>query len=46
VIGVDFKYLTLLTNFTAGASINFYGFIGSYGFIPAISAAAVVRYTL
>jgi len=46
VVGVDIKYLTLLSNFTAGASVNFYGFVGAHGFIPALGVGAVVRYTL
>jgi hypothetical protein len=46
VLGADFKYLTLLTNFTAGASLDFYGYLGSYGFIPGLAVSAVVRYTL
>lgn len=45
IVGADFKYLTLLTNFTAGASVNFIGFVGAWGFIPALSVTAVVRYT-
>ncbi len=45
VVGVDFKYLTLLTNFTAGASVKHYGFIGGWGYIPAIAITATVRYT-
>lgn len=44
--GVDIKYLTLLTGFSAGASVNFFGFLGGHGFIPAIAVAATVRYTL
>ncbi len=42
--GVDFKYLTLLTNFTAGISISGYYIIGPN--IPAVGAAFVVRYTM
>ena len=41
--GVDFKYLTLLTDFTAGLSLSGYYVIG--GNIPALAAAFVVRYT-
>ena len=41
--GADFKYLTLMTNFTAGASITGY-FILPYG-VPAVAVGGVVRYT-
>ena len=41
--GADFKYLTLLTNFTAGASITGY-FILPYA-VPAVAIGGVVRYT-
>lgn len=42
--GVDFKYLTLLTDFTAGVSLTGY-MIFSQKLIPAASATFVVRYT-
>lgn len=42
--GVDLNYLTLLTNFTAGASFTGYYVIGPN--IPAVGAALHVRYTL
>jgi hypothetical protein len=42
--GVDFKYLTLLTDFTAGVSLTGY-MVFSQKLIPAASAAFVVRYT-
>ncbi len=41
--GVDFKYLTLLTDFTAGVSLTGYYIIGPN--IPAAGASFVVRYT-
>jgi len=41
--GMDFKYLTLLTDFTAGIAINGYMVLNPR--ILAISTAAVVRYT-
>jgi hypothetical protein len=41
--GLDFKYLTLLTDFTAGLSLSGYYVIGPN--IPALGAAFVVRYT-
>lgn len=41
--GVDFKYLTLLTDFTAGIALNGYMVLNPQ--ILAISTAAVVRYT-
>jgi hypothetical protein len=41
--GIDFKYLTLLTDFTAGVSLTGYYIIGPQ--IPAAAAAFVVRYT-
>jgi hypothetical protein len=42
--GVDLKYLTLLTDFTAGISLTGYFIVGPN--IPAGAAAFVVRYTL
>ncbi len=42
--GVDIKYLTLLTNFTAGISLTFEYIIGPS--VPALGAGFVVRYTL
>ena len=41
--GVDFKYLTLLTDFTAGISINGYLILNPQ--ILAVSASGVFRYT-
>ena len=47
--GVDFKYLTLLTDFTAGLSLSGYYVIDIFGDskvnIPALAASFVVRYT-
>jgi hypothetical protein len=42
--GLDFKYLTLLTDFSAGVSLTGYIILGPN--IPAGAAAFVVRYTL
>ncbi|MFC1609339.1 adventurous gliding motility protein CglE [Myxococcota bacterium] len=44
VAGVDLKYLTLLTDFSAGMSLTGYFIIGPN--IPAVSIGFVVRYTL
>jgi hypothetical protein len=41
--GLDFKYLTLLTDFTAGLSFTGYYILGPN--IPALGTAFVVRYT-
>jgi hypothetical protein len=41
--GIDFKYLTLLTDFSAGLSLGGYFVIGPN--IPAVSIAGSVRYT-
>jgi hypothetical protein len=41
--GVDLKYLTLLTDFSAGLSLTGYYILGAN--IPAASAAFVLRYT-
>ena len=43
--GVDFKYLTLMTDFTAGVSLNSYFIMVPGAPIFAISGAFVVRYT-
>ena len=43
VAGVDFKYLTLLTDFSAGISINAYMVLNPQ--ILSVSAAGVFRYT-
>lgn len=42
--GLDAKYLTLLTNFTAGLSLTFEYILGPN--VPALGAGFVVRYTL
>lgn len=41
--GVDLKYLTLLTDFSAGAGVTFYYVLGAG--IPAIAESVSVRYT-
>ena len=41
--GVDIKYLTLLTDFSAGVSLNSYFVIGPN--VLAVSGAFLVRYT-
>ncbi|MEE8410208.1 MAG: adventurous gliding motility protein CglE [Myxococcota bacterium] len=43
--GVDLKYLTLLTDFTAGISLTGYAVIVGSTVVPAGAAAFVVRYT-
>ena len=43
--GVDFKYLTLMTDFTAGVSVNSYFILVPGAPIFAISGGFVVRYT-
>ena len=43
VAGLDLKYLTLLTDFSAGAGITFYYVLGAR--IPAIAESLSVRYT-
>ena len=41
--GVDLKYLTLLTDFSAGAGVTFYYLLGAG--IPAVAESVSVRYT-
>ena len=43
LVGVDLKYLTLLTDFTAGLALDGYFILGPN--IPAVSASLAVRYT-